>query len=815
VNAAAEVDLGIVKSGPARSEKGSVVEYGLIVRNASAVAGSTVVVEDTLPAGFVFQGATGASCTAVDRVVSCALGTVPAGGSVSITLRARSPQVLPDLPSGQQVPCYTAVNVARVRGAEPDPVVGNNQSQVSGEFCDAAPVGFDLALTVQPTQATVGGGQVLEATIRVENLGPGNAPPQGVVRIVLPSAAVSLVSVGTPTVACTATAVGADCVLPGVGRNEVLSIPLRLRGVERPAAGVVVATLTLSGDGNPANNEGRLSLTPAATGADVELVKRVERNDVGGGETARFFLDLVNRGPEPARGLVVEDTLPAGLSFAGAQGVSGPSAACTPSGSVVRCTLAGELAVNGTARIEVLAATPITGGSFENVATLTGSNDSTPGNNVGRVTLRVNGRSAAQVAQLLDQCAGDNGFARDGAAALAAACSDPGQANTPFCRALVQAAASGCAGVSETLQAIVPEEVLAESIVLRDFAVTQFFNIDARLSQLRGGAGGFSLSGLNLGFGRQVVPWSLVEQVRRALSGEAEAEFDRDLVSPWGFFVNGTISRGDQELRAGGGRTDVDFESRGITIGVDYRIRPTAVAGVALGLARFDTDVGVRSTLETRAWSLTGYGSYYFNERAFVDARVSVGNVTLESARQVRFTVGNQSVDRIARGESDAFQTTLAATTGYHINRGGWTATPNASLRWVRSTVDAYTEVGAEPFNVSYPERSYRALQFGAGIQVTRAISLKNGVITPQFDFSFTHDSQSDPVVIEAQLVGLGRNALIRLSDGTRDQNYANLGLGLVYVGANGRQLYRNYRQVVGYQDLSRGTLNLGGRFEF
>ena len=47
------------------------------------------------------------------------------------------------------------------------------------------------------------------------------------------------------------------------------------------------------------------------------------------------------------------------------------------------------------------------------------------------------------------------------------------------------------------------------------------------------------------------------------------------------------------------------------------------------------------------------------------------------------------------------------------------------------------------------------------------------------------------------------------------DSNYGALGLGFVFIGANGVQAYVNYRTVFGYEDFDRDTLNLGARFEF
>ena len=64
---------------------------------------------------------------------------------------------------------------------------------------------------------------------------------------------------------------------------------------------------------------------------------------------------------------------------------------------------------------------------------------------------------------------------------------------------------------------------------------------------------------------------------------EVGADFSR-----WGFFATGTVGQGDRDR----GESDpgFDFDTYGLTAGVDYRVSDRVVLGAALGYNRNDTE---------------------------------------------------------------------------------------------------------------------------------------------------------------------------------------------------------------------------------
>ena len=77
-------DLSVTKTAPATVTAGVAFDYTVSVSNAGPSDAQAVTLTDTLPAGVTLAGATGANCSGAP--VTCAVGTVPAGGLATVTL---------------------------------------------------------------------------------------------------------------------------------------------------------------------------------------------------------------------------------------------------------------------------------------------------------------------------------------------------------------------------------------------------------------------------------------------------------------------------------------------------------------------------------------------------------------------------------------------------------------------------------------------------------------------------------------------------------------------------------------------------------
>ncbi len=368
--------------------------------------------------------------------------------------------------------------------------------------------------------------------------------------------------------------------------------------------------------------------------------------------------------------------------------------------------------------------------------------------------------------------------------------------------------------INNVMEQITPNEVIGQSTSIAEIATAQFRNIGSRLSQLRtGGGSGFSSAGLNATYGNGSLPLGMLTYLNKSADESSNIDVKNDFISPWGFFVNGTVSMGSRD--ATGRELGFDFDSYGLTAGVDYRLSANKVVGVALGYANFDSDVDGQASLASTGVTLTGYGSFYVNDNFYVDARISMAKPDFDQSRNIDFTLGETTISRVANGSTSSSQYSVAMSAGYNFYKNSWNITPNGSFRYIKTSIDGFTETGAGGFNFSYSDQDLESMIWSAGIKVSKAISLKNGVITPQFDFDYNYESLNDGNDIEARFVAAPLGEIFIIETDSPDRTYGSAGLGFAYISSNGKQAYFNYRSVLGLQGFSRGTFNLGARFEF
>ena len=239
-------DLGITKLGPASVATGAAVNYTITVTNAGPDAANGATFADTVPAGIssvsaLCTGAAGgAACGAMNVVgnsVTSTIPTLPAGGSVSITV------------SGTASGVGNVTNTATITppGGVPDPVPGNNSASVTTNIL--AP---DLSITkTHGGSFTVGVNGTY--TITVSN-STGSLPTSGTVTVVdtLPAGLGFVSATGTgwacgaagSTVTCTTSSV----IAAGTSANPITLVVT----VASTAVPSVTNFATVSGGGEPA-----------------------------------------------------------------------------------------------------------------------------------------------------------------------------------------------------------------------------------------------------------------------------------------------------------------------------------------------------------------------------------------------------------------------------------------------------------------------------------------------------------------------------------------------------------------------------------
>jgi uncharacterized repeat protein (TIGR01451 family) len=359
---------------------GEPVHFYVSVVNDGPQAAQEVVVTDTLPAGVDLLSATpdaGDCSPPSGRNVSCALGTVPAFEVVDVEV------VVSGISEG------VLTNLASVTSTSPtDPELRNNRDTRTALIGN--PSVADIAVDTDVAGEPVGAGERFSYYLTVDNEGPATAHALTITDA-LPEGLAYVSAEGLPCseadqiLTCTAAELEAG---GGIEVEVVVEAPAEIHTLVNEAT---VASATE--DFDLSNNVSSLE-TPVGVGADLDLAVYGAHPEVG--ETAHFFVSVLNGGPQSAHGIVVTDTLPAGVEFVSATPEAG--ACAPPTGRELTCSI-DTLAALDEVEIEIV----VSGGAegvLTNVAAVTsaGPTDGELGNNRDSHTVVVGDPPLADVA---------------------------------------------------------------------------------------------------------------------------------------------------------------------------------------------------------------------------------------------------------------------------------------------------------------------------------------------------------------------------------------------------------------------------------
>lgn len=234
-----------------------------------------------------------------------------------------------------------------------------------------------------------------------------------------------------------------------------------------------------------------------------------------------------------------------------------------------------------------------------------------------------------------------------------------------------------------TFASTAPEQVRAlDEISLQDLNATrtQLSNIADRLTALRKGARGLSLTGLNLQIDGEAVP---LEQIAKSIDGMLGGGASADTVgrgdlldARLGLWLRGNYSFGSKEATI----ADHGFDANqwGVIGGVDFRFSPRNVVGLAIGYGRSQVDFGRTDAGNLATTAVTGalYATMYSEGAFYVDAIANFLRSGHDSRRHIAYSESGVPLEFIADGETSGNTLGAAVTLGYDLARGGFTVAP-------------------------------------------------------------------------------------------------------------------------------------------
>ncbi len=315
----------------------------------------------------------------------------------------------------------------------------------------------------------------------------------------------------------------------------------------------------------------------------------------------------------------------------------------------------------------------------------------------------------------------------------------------------------------------------------------------------------------------KLISGAAIQSLVETLTGGAASADD---FGRWGLFVNGRINYGDKKQTQN--QAGFDFDTIGVTTGVDYRIRDNFVVGAALGYSRIKTDFD-RSAghLDIDTWNGSLFGTYFSADKFYVDAALNYGDSGYDSVRRIVYTDVGGPVDRTATSDTDGMETSASLSAGYDFSHGAWTFGPHVGSDYYNVDVDEFRETGAGGLNMVVGDQNAQSFTLNAGGHLSYVFTPSWGVLIPHLRVDFVHEFEDSRELVAIQLAADPFSAdptnptpPINLQTDRPDADYVVWSTGFSAQFINGMSGFVNYRSTTGYSDLTLSEVTLGLRWE-
>ncbi|VAW89951.1 hypothetical protein MNBD_GAMMA17-2046 [hydrothermal vent metagenome] len=357
------------------------------------------------------------------------------------------------------------------------------------------------------------------------------------------------------------------------------------------------------------------------------------------------------------------------------------------------------------------------------------------------------------------------------------------------------------------LSQIAPDEVTAQGTNSVKVTTTQLSNVQTRLASLRNGPSKtqFSMKGIMLAMNGDSLPAGLLAD---------SSDFGSDLSSlikdsRLGLFVSGRINFGEKDSTSR--ESGFDFETLGITAGLDYWYNSKLVLGGALGYAKTDSDFNANGgNLDSTAHSASFYGSYYLREDAYVDWIATYGSNDFSTRRTIIYS----GVNTATQGDTSGSQLGLSSTATIDYRIGKLLISPYMRVDYINANIKGYRETGGSGLALAIEKQNTKSFATALAVRASQAISQRWGVLVPSAYVEWEHEFKDDGRLIIARFVEDPTSAFSIATDNP-DRDYFKFGAALSATFPRGKSAYISVATVAGQDTITSSTIDLGGRMEF
>ncbi|MFM4808404.1 putative Ig domain-containing protein [Aeromonas hydrophila] len=324
----------------------------------------------------------------------------------------------------------------------------------------------------------------------------------------------------------------------------------------------------------------------------------------------------------------------------------------------------------------------------------------------------------------------------------------------------------------------------AQTRTAERFASTQMDNFNRRLEQLHQTNCDRTSFNASLRKDDRDMPLGEIAKAIQSQQGEpayqTQLEKDKAVTSvqnsckqdALAFWSDGFVNVGSTHAL---GAQDNSFTTLGLSAGFDYRISPTAIVGIGIGIGNDRSDIGKNNTRsDGDAIGIATYLSLSQVPQVYVDGLLGYNRISLDSRRYI-----TGSDDDFASGSRGADQFFASLTASYEYRNGPLSLAPYSRLNASTTLMEAYRENGGGIYGLSYEGHRQENFTSYLGVRTSYDLMAPLGVVTPKIGLAWGHNfSRSSDYKMRYTDQG-DEGILYSLKPDDRESDLASLDMGL------------------------------------
>lgn len=364
---------------------------------------------------------------------------------------------------------------------------------------------------------------------------------------------------------------------------------------------------------------------------------------------------------------------------------------------------------------------------------------------------------------------------------------------------------------AQALISLTPEQVSATFTAALTSTKDQQKNVAVRLNELRSGASGMSLANFHFYHHGQHLQGAWLAEFADMVGGGASADqqFSASPFSRLGFFLNGSITRGDRNASAL--ERSYDLDASNITLGMDYRYSDTLIGGIAIGYSSSELDFArQQDSIETDSTNLLVYGTWH-HDLFYIDAITGIALGDVKSRRGI--AIGD-AFETQAKGSTNSKQASMSLSINHDYQYQALTLSPYAAFDYTQGVIDGYRERNGAGFGVVFSDQEIKSQLMSVGIRSQFAWGQPWGVLIPHGRLEYKKEFETSRDLITGRFISDPTGNRFFIESDRVDGNWGQLALGVAAIFPHGISGYVEYERILNLRHMSLHTFSVGGRWE-